>query len=51
MRQKVVLCKKPDVLFPLFPDLDVATPHAEAVECNMQNIHYVGIVLLLVVSV
>ena len=35
---------------PLFPDLDVATPRAEALESRIQNIHYVGVVLLLEVS-
>ena len=32
---------------PLFPYLDVATLHAEAVESSIQNIHYVGVVLLM----
>ena len=32
---------------PSFFDLDVATPHAEALESRIQNIHYVGVVLLL----
>jgi hypothetical protein len=35
---------------PLFPNLDVATHHAEAVESTIQNIHYVGVVFLLEVS-
>ena len=38
------------LVLPLFPDLDVATPHAEAVESIIQNIHYVGVVFLLEVS-
>ena len=37
-------------VLPLFPYLKVATPHAEAMESIIQNIHYVGVVLLLVVS-
>ena len=31
---------------PSFLDLDVATPQAEALESGIQNIHYVGVVLL-----
>src|SRR3989337_481567 len=38
------------LVLPLFPDLHVATPHAEAVESIIQNIHYVGVVFLLEVS-
>ena len=32
---------------PLFPDLHVATPQAEALESTIQNYHYAGVVLLL----
>ena len=35
---------------PLFPDLDVATHHAESVESTTQNIYYVAVVFLLEVS-
>ena len=35
---------------PLFPDLHVATPQAEALESIIYNIHYVGVVLLHIVS-
>ena len=35
---------------PSFLDFDVATPQAEALESGIQNIHYVGVVLLLEVS-
>ena len=38
------------LLVPLFPDLHVATSNAEALESIIQNNHYVGVVLLLVVS-
>ena len=34
----------------MFPDLEVATPHAGAVESIIQNIHYVVVVLLIIVS-
>ena len=34
----------------MFPDLDVATHHAEAIERAIQNIHYVDVVFLLEVS-
>ena len=36
--------------FPLFPNLNVATPQVEAVESIIQNIHYVVVVLLIIVS-
>ena len=31
---------------PSFLDLNVASPHAKALESGIQNIHYVGVVLL-----
>ena len=47
---KVSFMRETHLLVPLFPDLHVATSNAEALESIIQNIHYVGVVLLLVVS-
>ena len=38
------------LLVPVFPDLQVATPNAKALESISYNIHYVGVVLLVIVS-
>ena len=37
------------LLVPFFPDMHVATSKAEALESIIYNIHYVGVVLLLIV--
>ena len=45
---KVSFMRETHLLVPLFPNLHVATSIAEALESIISNIHYVGVVLLVV---